>query len=56
MKNLDLKALGKSIMLTGCILSGATLGMILVKYANPIVTTIFLIVAMIVFFYWIIKD
>lgn len=56
MKNLDLKALGKSMMLTGCILSGATLGMILVKYANPIVTTIFLIVAMIAFFYWIIKD
>jgi F0F1-type ATP synthase assembly protein I len=49
-------ALGKAMMLTGAILLGSFFGMLLVKYAPPVFTSVFMVVLMVGFFYWIIKD
>lgn len=53
---MDLKALSKSMMLTGSLLLGLVVGSLLVKYANPVVAMIFLLLILIVFFYVILKD
>jgi uncharacterized membrane protein YfcA len=56
MSKLDLKALGTSLLLTGSILLGALVGTLLVKYANPAITTTFMILVLVVFFYFVFKD
>ena len=56
MSKLDVKALGKALLLTGSVLLGALIGTLLVKYASPVVATTFMIGLLVVFFYFVFKD
>ena len=53
---IDKRALGTSLLLTGSVLLGALVGALVVKYANPAITTTFMIGLMVVFFYFVFKD
>lgn len=53
---IDKRALGTSLLLTGSVLLGALVGSLLVKYANPAITTTFMILVLVVFFYFVFKD
>ena len=53
---IDKRALGTSLLLTGSVLLGALVGVLLVKYANPAITMTLLIGVMIGFFYFVFKD
>jgi hypothetical protein len=55
-KLIDVKALGKALMLTGSVLLGAILAVLLVKYASSTVISVLMVLLMVGFFYFIFKD